>query len=68
MFLVYSGSSLHGGVLSERNRLQDGILINNFFATYLLATKVPSEGKVVEEEGKIPEEDREEHSTGEPEE
>ena len=40
MYLLYIGSTLHGGVVRERNRQRDGILISNFFCTYLLATKI----------------------------
>ena len=43
LFMLYCGTSLHGGVLLERQRYKYGILIPNFFLTYLLATKVESE-------------------------
>ena len=40
MFLLYCGTSLNGGVAFERKRYSNGILIPDFFLTYLLATKV----------------------------
>ena len=42
MFLLYCGTSLNGGVALERKRYSNGILIPDFFLTYLLATKVDS--------------------------
>ena len=42
MFLLYCGTSLNGGVALERKRYLNGILIPDFFLTYLLATKVDS--------------------------
>ena len=42
MFLLYCGTSLNGGVAFERRRYSNGILIPDFFLTYLLATKVDS--------------------------
>jgi hypothetical protein len=40
IMLLYSGTSLHGGIGHETNRKKDGLLLPNFFITYLLATKV----------------------------
>ena len=48
MFMMYCGSSLHGGVVRESHRQRDGILISNFFITYFLSTKpeeLPEEGE-----------------------
>ena len=42
LFLIYCGTSLHGGIFLERQRHTKGILFPNFFLTYLLATKVES--------------------------
>ena len=39
IFLLYSGTSLHGGVVYETDRLNDGVLMPNFFLSYLLAKK-----------------------------
>ena len=50
MFLLYSGSSLHGGVCREGHQQQDGILLPTFFSTYLMAEKVKEKGKEEVEE------------------
>ena len=42
LFLLYCGTSLHGGIFLERQRHTNGILFPNFFLTYLLATKLES--------------------------
>ena len=42
LFLLYCGTSLHGGVFRERQRYTNGILFPNFFLTYMLATKLES--------------------------
>ena len=42
LFILYCGTSLHGGIFLERKRHSDGFLFPNFFLTYLLATKVKS--------------------------
>ena len=42
LFLLYCGTSLHGGVFLEKKRYTTGILFPNFFLTYMLATKVES--------------------------
>jgi hypothetical protein len=39
ILLLYSGTSLHGGVVHETNRLKEGVMLPNFFLSYLLATK-----------------------------
>ena len=39
IFLLYSGTSLHGGIVFETDRLKDGVLLPNFFLSYLLAVK-----------------------------
>ena len=46
MFLLYSGSTLHGGVGREGHRQQDGILLPTFFSTFLKAEKASAEGDV----------------------
>ena len=40
ILLLYSGTSLHGGIVQETKRTQEGVLLPNFFLTYLLATKL----------------------------
>ena len=49
LFLLYSGSSLHGGICREGHRQQDGILLPTFFSSYLMAEKV-TRGNVEKEE------------------
>ena len=43
MMLVYTGSTLHAGVVREKYRLRDGLLMANFFTSYILAKKAPPE-------------------------
>ena len=43
LFMLYCGTSLQGGIALERRRYDSGILIPDFFLTYLLAIKVESE-------------------------
>ena len=43
MFLLYCGTSLNGGVALEKKRYSNGILIPDFFLTYLMASKVEPE-------------------------
>ena len=40
ILLLYSGTSLHGGIVQETKRTKEGVLLPNFFLTYLLATKL----------------------------
>ena len=42
LMFFYTGSSLHGGTPLESRRMEEGILIPNFFLTYLLANKKKS--------------------------
>ena len=43
MFLLYCGTSLNGGVALEKKRYSNGILIPDFFLTYLMSSKVEPE-------------------------
>jgi len=47
LFLLYCGTSLHGGVFLEKKRYTTGILFPNFFLTYMLATKLESKKSFV---------------------
>ena len=47
LFLLYCGTSLHGGVFLEKKRYRTGILFPNFFLTYMLATKLESKKSFV---------------------
>ena len=47
LFLLYCGTSLHGGVFLEKKRYATGILFPNFFLTYMLATKLESKKSFV---------------------
>ena len=47
LFLLYCGTSLHGGIFLERTRYTNGIMFPNFFLTYMLATKLESKKSYV---------------------
>ena len=47
IFLLYCGTSLHGGIVLEKTRYTTGILFPNFFLTYMLATKLESKKSLV---------------------
>ena len=58
LYLLYSGSSLHGGVCREGHRQQDGILLPTFFTSFLMAEKVQRNGDEENGDSKAEKEDQ----------